>query len=43
MKPLWKRLAAALTVFTLLLAPAACGADPGEDRIRDGEINVPGD
>ena len=43
MKPLWKRLAAALAVFTLLLTPAACGDDPGEDRIGDGEINDPGD
>lgn len=43
MKPVWKRLAAALTVFTLLFAPTACGDDPGEDKIGDGQINDPGD
>ncbi len=43
MTPAWKRLLAALAAFTLLVVPAACGDDAGEDRIGDGEINDPGD
>ena len=38
-----KRILAALFAFLLLLAPTACGDDPGEDQIGDGEINDEGD
>ena len=39
-----KRILAPLFAFLLLLlAPAACGDDPGEDQIGDGEINDEGD
>ena len=38
-----KRIFAAVFAFLLLLAPAACGDDPGEDQIGDGEINDEGD
>ena len=41
--PTLKRILAALFAFALLLAPAACGDDAGEDRIGDGEINDEGD
>lgn len=34
---------AALFAFLLLLAPAACGDDPGEDRIGDGQTDDEGD
>lgn len=36
-------LAAVLVVFTLGTGAVACGDDPGEDQIGDGEINDPGD
>ena len=39
----WKRILGGLFAFTLLLAPAACGDDAGEDEIGDGEINDEGD
>lgn len=42
MKPI-KYILTALLVATLSLGGAACGDDPGEDRIGDGEINDPGD
>lgn len=42
MKPT-TRILAALLAATLVFGGAACGDDPGEDRIGDGEINDPGD
>lgn len=39
----WKRLLGVLMSLTLLFGAAACGDDPGEDEIGDGEINDPGD
>ena len=38
-----KKVGAALLALTLLLSPAACGDDEGEDEIGDGEINDEGD
>ncbi len=38
-----KRLLTALLSLTFVLGAAACGDDPGEDRIGDGEINDEGD
>jgi hypothetical protein len=43
MTPLWKRVLAAMAAFSLIFLPTACGDDPGEDQIGDGEINDPGD
>lgn len=40
---LLKKLLTLLMAGTLVLAPAACGDDPGEDEIGDGEINDEGD
>lgn len=33
-----KRVGVALLALTLLLGPAACGDEEGEDEIGDGEI-----
>ncbi len=41
--PLPRRIAAALLALGLVLVPAACGDDAGEDRIGDNEINDEGD
>jgi hypothetical protein len=42
--PLTKRLLALLLTASLFVfGVAACGDDPGEDKIGDGEINDPGD
>ena len=41
--PLTKRLSAAALVAILALGGVACGDDPGEDEIGDGEINDEGD
>lgn len=38
-----KKVAAALLALTMLFGAAACGDDPGEDEIGDGEINDEGD
>ena len=38
-----KRVAALLLTMGLVLGGAACGDDPGEDEIGDGEINDEGD
>lgn len=43
MTKLKRSLAAALLVFTLGTGAVACGDDPGEDQIGDGEINDRGD
>jgi uncharacterized lipoprotein YehR (DUF1307 family) len=40
---LLKKLMTLLLAGALVLAPAACGDDPGEDEIGDGEINDEGD
>lgn len=40
---LLKRFFTLLLAGTLIFAPAACGDDPGEDEIGDGEINDEGD
>jgi hypothetical protein len=40
---LLKKLGTLLLAGMLVLAPAACGDDPGEDQIGDGEINDEGD
>ena len=40
---LLKRLFALLLAGTLVLAPTACGDDPGEDQIGDNEVNDEGD
>ncbi len=34
-----KKVAAAMLALTLLFGTAACGDEPGEDEIGDGEIN----
>lgn len=34
-----KKVSAALLALTLLFGASACGDDPGEDEIGDGEIN----
>ena len=41
--PFSKRLTAAALVAILALGGVACGDDPGEDEIGDGEINDEGD
>ena len=41
--PFTKRLSAAALVAVLALGGVACGDDPGEDEIGDGEINDEGD
>ena len=42
--PLTKRLLALMLTATLFVfGAAACGDDPGEDRIGDGEVNDEGD
>ena len=38
-----KRIIVALFAVTLAFGTAACGDDPGEDRIGDNEINDEGD
>jgi hypothetical protein len=38
-----KRLLAALLAAVLSMGVAACGDDPGEDTIGDGEVNDEGD
>ena len=38
-----RRLLAALLALGLAFGGAACGDDPGEDRIGDNEINDEGD
>ena len=38
-----KRLSAAALVAILALGGVACGDDPGEDTIGDGEVNDEGD
>lgn len=43
MSKLRRLMAAFLLVSTLAAGGAACGDDPGEDRIGDGEINDEGD
>ncbi len=40
---LLRRVGAAILALGLVLAPAACGDDEGEDRIGDNEINDEGD
>lgn len=41
--PFTKRLTAASLIAVLALGGVACGDDPGEDEIGDGEINDSGD
>ena len=41
--PMTKRLVALLLSALLVFSGAACGDDPGEDQIGDGELNDPGD
>ena len=41
--PFTKRLTAAALIAVLALGGVACGDDPGEDEIGDGEINDEGD
>lgn len=43
MMNLGKRLGAAALVAVLALGGVACGDDPGEDEIGDGEVNDSGD
>ena len=38
-----KRLSTAALVAILALGGVACGDDPGEDEIGDGEVNDEGD
>ncbi len=38
-----KRLLAALMSAVLVFGAVACGDDPGEDTIGDGEVNDEGD
>ena len=38
-----KRLTAAALIAVLALGGVACGDDPGEDQIGDGEVNDQGD
>ena len=40
---LLKKIAVGLLALTLVFGTAACGDDPGEDRIGDGEVNDEGD
>ena len=40
---LLKKLLTLLMAGALVFAPTACGDDPGEDEIGDGEINDSGD
>ena len=41
--PFPNKLTAAALVAVLALGGVACGDDPGEDQIGDGEINDEGD
>ena len=38
-----KRLLAALLAAVLTMGTVACGDDPGEDTLGDGEVNDQGD
>ena len=40
---LQRRLAAAALTVVIALGGVACGDDPGEDQIGDGEVNDQGD
>ncbi len=40
---LLRRVAAAFFAVTVVMVPAACGDDPGEDKVGDNEIVDEGD